>query len=865
MRFYIVLTGLLCCLGSSTYAQKIIKSIPLQMEKIETWEEPFYEDEYGFYDAYSYDYKTYHGSAKRVNDILHVDLHLSFDFDKAYIYGKESLLVRPFNQPVDSLILDAKGMQINSVRSTSGKNLAFLYDGYKLRIALGRTYTREEEYRLIIEYVARPNELSLHAPLLNPYERGAYFVRPGVYFPEKPLQVWTQGETEDNSLWFPLIDSPNERFTHTISLRVPDSLQTLSNGTRVSSLKNADKTRTDIWKMSQDNAAYLVMFAIGKYALVKDAQKGISMQYYVEPSFAPYALDIFAHTREMMSFFSKKLGVPYPYKEYNQIVVRDYVSGAMENTGAVVFGEFVQRPAADLRFASNEGIVAHEMFHHWFGNLVTCESWANLPLNEAFANYSEYLWFEHKYGRFYADEKAWEEADSYFSEAEDKMVDLIRFNYKDRREMFDSHSYAKGGRILHMLRYYLGDDTFFRGLQHYLTQNANKPVEVHHLRLAFEEVSGEDLNWFFNQWFLDAGHPVLECRHSVNRRDSVFQAELELSQLATLRNQQYYRLPIDVDFYFEDGSVQREHILLYSADSVYTFNFRKKPVNINLDAEKILLAEIEEDKPMSYWENQWKNAPLFADKMIALRYLQNHSDVHAFLLEALKSPSDKIKSTALYFFGSLVEDTEDAQVFYPHFQQMLYDENVHPEVRQFVLQILMRYWNENEKLENTVKLCRTAQPKVASMALRYLFEVNYRVALEISAEWENKMHNDYIRVLAELYHQHNVPDKFDFYKRYAGRSVDLIDEYIALLYYGYYVQDFAKWEELEYAGGFFEEVLKNECSNYVRLGAYNGLVGVAEGMRYIGKADEADELDRMRSSYMDTEKDSFIREYLGIE
>ena len=274
--------------------------------------------------------------------------------------------------------------------------------------------------------------------------------------------------------------------------------------------ENEYGTRTDYWKQNLPHAPYLFMMAVGEFAIAKDEWRGKPVHYYVEKKYADVAKEIYPNTVEMLEFFSTKLGYDYPWDKYHQVVVRDYVSGAMENTGAVIFGDFIQGNKRFLIDNAGEDIVAHEMFHHWFGDLVTCESWSNLPLNESFATYGEYLWNEHKYGKDQADLHIDQDLSVYLGQSRINKETLIRFNYDNRMEMFDAHSYQKGGRVLHMLRNYIGDDAFFAGLNLYLKDNEFQTVEIHNLRLAFEEVTGEDLNWFFNQWFLSAGHQIIE-------------------------------------------------------------------------------------------------------------------------------------------------------------------------------------------------------------------------------------------------------------------------------------------------------------------------------------------------------------------
>ena len=237
----------------------------------------------------------------------------------------------------------------------------------------------------------------------------------------------------------------------------------------------------------------------------------------------------------------------------------DYVSGAMENTSATIMGEFVQKDDRALYDASNDDIVSHELSHHWFGDLLTCESWSNLPLNESFATYCEYLWNEYKYGRDEADWSLNSDLKSYLQEARTKQVDLVRFDYDDKEDMFDRHTYQKGGRILHMLRKEVGDDAFFTSLKRYLEKNKFTAVEAHQLRLAFESVTGKDLNWFFNQWFYSKGHPILKISYDYNTQTGIQSVMVEQQQ--DFKKTPLYRLPVAIDIYTSTG-VERKQIVI---------------------------------------------------------------------------------------------------------------------------------------------------------------------------------------------------------------------------------------------------------------------------------------------------------------
>ena len=491
----------------------------------------------------------YNPSATRLSDIIHTNLSVRFDWEKQHLHGTAEITAKPYFRATNELILDAKGFDIHHVKMGE-QTLNYQYEDDKLVIRLDKVYKRTESYTISIDYTAKPNELDTKGGVAITDAKGLYFINP-LGHEDKPQQIWTQGETEFSSCWFPTIDKPNERMTQNIAITVQNKYTTLSNGLLVKSEQNKDGTRTDYWEQSLGHTPYLAMMAVGDFNITTDKWRGIDVDYYLEDDYHKHARGIFGRTPEMMEHYSEILGVDYPWEKYAQVVVRDFVSGAMENTTAVIHGEFVQMDEREMLDRHEEDIIAHELIHHWFGDLVTCENWANLPLNEAFATYGEYIWREKGFGRMAADKHLDADLNSYFREARSKQVDMIRFDYTDKDDMFDSHSYAKGGRVLHMLRHYLGDEAFYLGLQKYLEDNAFSTVEIHQLRLAMEEVCGEDLNWFFNQWFLNSGHPILAF--SYEYEDSTNTQWVYIEQLQNLETTPLYKLNMDVALYFEDS------------------------------------------------------------------------------------------------------------------------------------------------------------------------------------------------------------------------------------------------------------------------------------------------------------------------
>lgn len=527
-----------------------------------------------------------HPAATHLSDVVNTKLDVRFDWAKQYLLGIAVLTLRPHFYPQSSLLLDAKGFDIKTVQLVGEKGdkiLTYKYDKAQLTIALDRAYTREQTYQVRITYVAKPNELPQGGSAAITSDKGLYFINPLGKEPNKPRQIWTQGETQSNSCWFPTIDHPNQRMTQELSLTVDNQYKTLSNGLLIASRKNADGTRTDTWRQSLAAAPYLTMLAVGDFAVVSDTWHGKTVDYYVEPQYKNTAKAVFGHTPEMLEFYSKRLGLEFPWEKYAQIAVRDYVSGAMENTTATVHGNTIQatsRELLDAQYEGAESTIAHELFHHWFGDLVTCESWSNLPLNESFANYSQYLWAEHKYGPDQAALVQQHDLAAYLEEANDKREPLIRYRYQNREDMFDRHSYEKGGRVLHMLRKYVGDDAFFSALNLYLTRNKFTAVEISKLREAFEETTGEDLLWFFDQWFMQRGHPELKITHSYSNG----QILLRVRQMQDTLFQPIYRLPVTVTVWQKDKATDHR-ITITKTDQTFSFLAADRPSLVKFDSE----------------------------------------------------------------------------------------------------------------------------------------------------------------------------------------------------------------------------------------------------------------------------------------
>lgn len=593
--------------------------------------------------------KIYRSTPEKDNDLIHTRLDVQFDYARSYLYGKAWVTLKPHFYNTDSLRLDAKGMDIKKValwKNGKATNLSYSYtDSLNLRIKLDRVYKGGEPYTVFIDYTSKPNEFKVEGSAAITDAKGLYFINPKGAEKNKPTEIWTQGETEGSSVWFPTIDRPNQKTTEEIAMTVPAKYVTLSNGKLVSQKKNADGTRTDYWKMDLPHSPYLFFMGVGDFAIVKDSYKGKEVSYYVEKPFEKVARKIFGLTPEMIAFYSSKLNFEFPWPKYSQMVGRDYVSGAMENTSATLHSEYLQQNARQLVDGNKyEDYVSHELFHQWFGDLVTAESWSNITVNESFANYSEVLWNEYKHGKDAGDEHNYKDMLGYLTSG-GASKNLVRFYYRDKEDVFDAVSYNKGGRILNMLRNYVGDDAFFKSLNLYLNTNKFKSAEAQNLRLAFEEVTGKDLNWFWNQWYYGSGHPQLDIAYSYDKAAN--KATVIVKQ--TQDTNKVFKLPAAIDIY-SAGKKTRYNVWVENKADTFSYAVSSKPDLINFDGDKVLLAEKKENKTIFDYIYQYKYAKTYVDRREAIEYALKNKDLAEaknFLMSALNDSYYELRERVL--------------------------------------------------------------------------------------------------------------------------------------------------------------------------------------------------------------------------
>lgn len=766
--------------------------------------------------------KVYRPTEIKVHDLLHTKLEVAFDWGKQYLIGTATLTLKPYFYSSDRLILDAKGMDINKVMLVSDAmemDLEYTYDNAFLDIQLGKEFTRFESYTVAIEYVAKPNELVTKGSAAITDAKGLYFINPDSSEVDKPTQLWTQGQTEASSVWFPTIDTPAERMTQEVFITTSKDFQTLSNGQLVYSNFNDDDTRTDYWKQDLEHPPYLTMMAVGDFKIGREEwqdSKGrvVPVDYYVEPDYADYVFQIFGNTPEMMSVYSNLLQFDYPWEKYAQVVVRDYVSGAMENTTATIHGEFVNQTSRELIDENNEAVIAHELFHHWFGDLVTCESWSHLPLNESFATYGEYLWYEAKYGKDEADYHSWQSRQGYLNESRYKKVPLIRFNYEDKEDMFDAHSYNKGGQVLHMLRNLVGDEAFFSSLNLYLNANQYKDAEVADLRLAFEETTGLDLNWFFDQWFLKAGHPELEIAYFFD--EDAMEQQVVITQTQDFDEYPVFQLPITVDLHMGNEVVRKE-FMITEYEELLKIPVDAKPEWVHVDPDNVLLCVKNDQRQDASYAAQFQSKGSFNSRLTAIAKAGDSAEesLYAVLENALTDDFWFIRASALDYLST--KDSISQLVLDRALSIAKEDEKTY--TRATAIEFLAEFAPENMSKDFLLNcINKELSYYVNAAGLHALAMVDPTAAVAEALKLENTESSDVLFAVADVYVETKAVERKAFFESQIAQSSGY-KKYVLLVRY----QSFLARLDLSESASVIplvEEISKGTDPWWVKMNAY---------------------------------------------
>jgi aminopeptidase N len=524
---------------------------------------------------------TTHLRPARTFDVLNYTIRTRFDVPNKTVIGDETVTFKPLLADFRTLDLDAGAMQIESVAlDGSSVPLQWTQPPERLSIKLDRAYQPSETIGIRIKYRAKP-------------ERGLYFIpasRSNFFNSARPAQIWTQGEPEDNHFWFPCYDFPDDKVTSEQYITTPANEIAISNGELIETIDNPDGTRTFHWKMEQLHGSYLISMVVGDYVKLSDTFNNIPIEYYTYPGTEKVAQRAFEKTPQMMEWFGKVLNYDYPYNKYAQTIVASFIFGGMENITATTQSDIeILKNTGENVSASTENLVSHELAHSWFGNLVTCKDWSHAWLNEGFATFMEASFREREGGRdAYLAEMESNES-TYFSEDTYRYRRPVVSNrYNQPIDLFDMTLYKKGALVVHMLRENVGDEMFWKALNRYLVDNRNRSVVTADLQRAFEKETGQQLDWFFDQWIYRAGYPELRVRSSYNPATRRLLLDVAQTQAPDATTPEVFRLPVEIELATARGA-RTEHIEITQRMQRFTFQLDGKPLMIRFDkGEKIL-------------------------------------------------------------------------------------------------------------------------------------------------------------------------------------------------------------------------------------------------------------------------------------
>ncbi|MEX0819789.1 MAG: M1 family metallopeptidase, partial [Pirellulaceae bacterium] len=506
-------------------------------------------------------------------DQQHLRLDLRFDWEQQRAEGRATLTLTPF-KTLREVTLDAADMRITRV-AREATVLKHQTKPPQLIIQLDREIHVGQSLTLVIDYV------------ITKPKHGLHFVVPDDSEPNQPRMVWTQSEPEYAHYWFPCIDSPADRLTSEIIATAPQDYMVLSNGTLESKKLNGDGTQTWHWNQAKAHVPYLLSVVAGEFDAFEQQWHDVPVVSYVPKGKLSSAARSFEKTPAMMDFFSRKTGLKYPWPKYAQICVDEYGWGGMEHTSATTLNMHTLHDERAHLDVSSDNLVAHELIHQWYGDLLTCKDWGEIWLNESFATYFATLWNEEDFGW---DEATWsrhEEAESYKKEDKRYRRSIVNYRYNEPGNVFDGHAYPKGGRVLHMLRFVLGDELFWKAIQHYTARNAQRTVETADLRIAIEEVTGQGLNWFFDQWIHHGGHPDFHVEWQWDDATKMARVNVKQSQKVDSITP-LFRTPVEIEI--ATGNNAKVHrVELSKAEETFHFPSESRPSRVCFDPRDWLL------------------------------------------------------------------------------------------------------------------------------------------------------------------------------------------------------------------------------------------------------------------------------------
>jgi aminopeptidase N len=538
-------------------------------------------------------------------DVKDIRLDLRVDLPKQAVDGRATLQVRSL-RPIKAIQLDAVEFTVRKVTLQAGDGpegpTTYKHDGQKLLVELGGTWPAGRRGTLRVDY-------RVHKP-----RGGLHFFAPTKADPEAPLTVWSQGEPTTNRYWFPCVDQPAQRQTTELVVTAPQGFEVLSNGTLVSHKDNPDKTVTFDWKQDKPHPAYLVTLVVGQFDVVREEWDKVPVVYYVPKGKKDQVATTFRRTRDMLGYFSRRFGIRYPWAKYAQVVAYNF-GGGMENTSATTMGDILQDKHS-LLDGNSDGIIAHELAHQWWGDLVTCRDWAHIWLNEGFASYAECLWDEESKGPDAYAYNLFRKAQQAIRGGKDRPV--VDRHYTRPMTMFDARAYPKGAWILHMLRRRLGEEAFWNGIRRYGEAHRLQSAETYDFRRTLERETGRSLERFFYDWTERPGNPDLEV--TTEYLPAARQARVSVKQT---QSGEPFHFPLMLRFVCSgDARPTEVEYDVTGKEFTVLVPLASPLTRVDVDPEQAVLAEIKETKGRDLWAAQLLESPSVPLRIRAARHFK---------------------------------------------------------------------------------------------------------------------------------------------------------------------------------------------------------------------------------------------------
>ncbi|MBD1929369.1 M1 family metallopeptidase [Trichocoleus sp. FACHB-90] len=551
-----------------------------------------------------------HYNPDRPGQVEHIFLDLALDIPNQSVVGTCSITLSPVRSGIDRLTLDAVNLNIHSVEVDESPQ-TFDYDGNELHIQMQTPTEMGKAVKVAIAY-------SVEKP-----QRGIYFITPNKHYPHKPTQVWTQGEDEDSRFWFPCFDYPGQLATSEIRVKIPKPLIAISNGELIETKEDGDR-KIYHWLQQQVHPSYLITLAVGDFAEIKDEWNGKPVTYYVEKNREQDARRSMGKTPQMIEFFSEKFGYPYPFPKYAQVCVDDFIFGGMENTSTTLLTDrclLDERASLDNRLT--ESLVAHELAHQWFGDLVVIKHWSHAWIKEGMASYSEVLWTDEEYGAQDAAYYLLNEARSYISEDSSRYRrPIVTHVYREAIELYDRHLYEKGACVYHMIRTELGDELFFKAIHTFVQDNAHQTVETVDLLRAIEKATGRNLLFLFDQYVYRGGHPDFKVAYVWDADSKLAKVTVTQTQAASDNNgskSELFDLKIPIAFGYsqpEETGTDKQNpkskifkVRVNEREQSFYFPLEEKPEYVSFDVGNNFLKTVSLEYPVAELKAQLQFDP----------------------------------------------------------------------------------------------------------------------------------------------------------------------------------------------------------------------------------------------------------------